>query len=163
MSVEPRAWGWPVGIATGLGLVVVANAIMITIAISHPSAPASADHWAESLAWDRELELRQRSAALGWSIAAIGWADQSLQLQLVDVDGRPLVGLRGSVTLERADTAAHDVRLDLRELGSGVYVVDDVPIATGLVRSTLDVEDRHGRRFVTRRPLELGALPEVSR
>jgi nitrogen fixation protein FixH len=162
-TVEPRAWGWPIGIVIGLGSVAIANAIMITIALSNPSTPASRDHWAESLAWDRELELRERSAALGWSIASIGWQGRErLELRLIDAQGQPLVGLRGSATLERSDTANHDLRVALRELGEGRYSVDDLPSKTGLVRLTLDVERESGERFVAHQRLELGALPEVS-
>lgn len=156
-----RAWAWPVGIAVGLGCVGIANAIMISIALSHPSAPASADHWAESLAWDQELELRERSAALGWSIASIAWQDEDrdrVQLRLIDSAARPLLGLRGSVTLERSDTAAEDLRLELRELGEGRYVADGGTPTAGLVRLTLDVEDPRGERFVTRKQVALGEL-----
>lgn len=158
----PRAWAWPVGIAVGLGGVGIANAIMISIALTHPSAPASTDHWAESLAWDQELALRERSVALGWSIAAIGWRDESLELRLVDAQGRELAGLRGAITLERSDTTAHDLRVELRELGEGRYRADGTAAQTGLVRLTLDVENPSGERFVTRQQLELGTLPELA-
>ncbi|MFO7562299.1 MAG: FixH family protein [Enhygromyxa sp.] len=166
MSENQRAWGWPVGIAVGLGAVGVANAIMVTIALTNPSTPASTDHWAESLTWDRELEQRERSAALGWSIASIAWHDPArdrMELRLVDAEGRPVPGLRGTVTLERSDTAAHDARVELRELGSGRYLADGVASKTGLVRLTLEVERSTGERFVSRQRLELGALPEVPR
>ncbi len=154
-----RSWAWPVGIAVGLGCVGIANAIMISIALSNPSTPASADHWAESLAWDQELELRERSAALGWALTGVARLDgDRLAVALVDAQGRPLTGLRGSLSLERSDSAAHDVRLELRELGEGRYEASGAP-ARGLVRLTLDVEDRQGRRFVTRQQLELDALP----
>lgn len=166
MTEQHRAWAWPVGIAVGLGLVGVANAIMISIAISHPSAPASVDHWAESLAWDRELALRERSVALGWSIAAIGWSGESLELRLIDGEGRSLPGLRGTVTLERSDTVDTDLRIELRERGEGRYLADKAAAQTGLVRLTLDVSNAAGDRFVTRQQLDLGTLTtlaEVSR
>jgi len=161
---HPRSY-WPVGIVVGLGAVIVANAIMITIAVSNPSMPAAQDHWAESLAWDRELELRERSAALGWSVAGLGWTDagrEGVGLDLVDREGRALTGLRGSVAIERADTLDQDVRVELRELGEGRYVVDapNQAIAqTGLVRLTLDVQAVTGERFVVRQALDLAAVP----
>ncbi len=160
-----RAWGWPVGIVVGLGFVGVANAIMISIALSHPSAPAAEDHWAESLTWDRELELRERSAALGWSIETIGWRDEGrerVQLRVVDGDGRPLAGLRGNVTLQRSDTANRDVRLELLDLGDGRYLTDGAAAKAGLVRLTLDVEDPRGERFVSRRQITLDELPVLA-
>ena len=161
---QARAWGWPVGIVVGLGLVVVANAIMISIALSNPSTPAASDHWAESLDWDRELDLRERSAALGWSVATIAWSNadrNGVELLLVDAHERPLIGLRGSVALERSDSAEQDVRLELRELGDGRYAAGPVPASRGLVRSTVDVEDRHGERFMTRQQIALDELPVI--
>lgn len=162
----------PFFIILGLGAVVVANAIMITIAVSNPSLPAAQDHWAESLSWDRELAQRERSAALGWSLAGLGWSDagrERLGLDLVDGEGRALTGLRGSLALERADTLAHDRRLELRELGGGRYLVEaldqgqgqsygQVIGARGLVRLTLDVQALGGERFVTRQAVDLATL-----
>lgn len=157
-----RAWAWPVGIVVGLGFVVSANAVMISIALLHPSTPAAADHWAESMTWDRELAVREHSAALGWSIATLGWRDASrdhVELRLLDADGEPLPGLRGRVTLERSDSAEYDVSLGLLEIGDGRYVTDEATTTTGLVRMTLEVEDRRGVRFVTHRSVTLDELP----
>jgi nitrogen fixation protein FixH len=159
-----RGLAWPIGIAVGLGAVVIANAIMITIALSNPSAPAAKDHWAESLRWEQELEQRQRSAALGWSIASLAWREpghERIELRLIDRDGAPLVGLRGTLTLQRSDTAAYDVELDLVELGEGRYLADGEPNTSGLVRLTLTVE-RDTQRYVSQQQIELGALPVIS-
>jgi nitrogen fixation protein FixH len=157
------AKAWPIGIGVGLGAVAIANAIMISIALSHPSAPAAEDHWAESLAWDRELELRERSAALGWSVASLTRVDdRRLAVELIDAEGRPLAGLEGSVTLERSDSAAHDRSFALREAGEGRYLgLDELPSA-GLYRLTFDLRASSGERFVTRQRVDLGALPQAS-
>ncbi|MCA9696172.1 MAG: FixH family protein [Myxococcales bacterium] len=151
-----RNLAWPVGIVVGLGFVVVANAIMIGVAVSHPSAPAAGDHWAESLAWDQELELRERSAALGWSIAELGGDARGLTLRLLDDRGRPLTGLRGELRLERADSTSHDARLSLIDLGEGRYRSEPAPIS-GLVHVALDVQDPAGNRFVAQRSIEIDA------
>lgn len=159
---KQRTWGWPVGIVVGLGTVAIANAIMISIAISHPSAPASTDHWAESLAWDQELALREHSLALGWSLAAIGWHGQDLELRLIDAQGQALTGLHGTITLQRSDTADRDLRVELLELERGRYLAAGATDHSGLVRLTLDVMSPSGERFVARQQLDLGALPVLA-
>lgn len=121
-TTDKRALGWPIGIVVGLTSVVVANAIMISIALSHPSAPASADHWAESLSWDRELEQRAKSRELGWSLGALERDPEGrLLISVVDRRGEGLVGLTGAVALQRSDSTAHDQTLSLVELGEGRY------------------------------------------
>ena len=49
-------------------IVAMANAWMISKAVSNPSVPASEDHWADNLAINEELEEREASAALGWRV-----------------------------------------------------------------------------------------------
>jgi nitrogen fixation protein FixH len=135
---------------------------MISIALSHPSAPASADHWAESLAWDRELAVREASAALGWSIAALEQRDDgTIELELHDADAHALLGLRGSVSLARSDRADWDVTLELRELGAGRYVVVGELPPRGLYQVTVDVQRGPSERFVVTRQLWLRGEPQV--
>lgn len=158
---------WPIGVVAGLSAVVIMNAIMIGIAISHPPTPASADHWSESLDWDRELALREHSAALAWSVAWLGRSsDRTLALDLIDAQGQALRGLRGAVRLERSDSAAHDLELPLREAGEGRYLALGELPARGLYRVTIDVRSAAGERFVTHTQIELDALvvsPEQAR
>lgn len=109
----PRQSPWPWGIATGLGVVVAANALMIHIALSHPSAPASPDHYGEGLRWNEIQAERSRAQALGWRVelepcAGLGQAGCPLVLRVRDAAGAPVVGLRGGVTAERADDPALD-------------------------------------------------------
>lgn len=109
MSVGP----WPWGIAIGLGIVVVANAWMIHTAVSHPSAPASVDHYAESTRWDEIQAERSRAQALGWRVEVQPCATLEddgcvVQLSVRDDAGEPVSGLRGRVRAQRAD----DVSLD---------------------------------------------------
>ncbi|PRP96597.1 hypothetical protein ENSA5_36730 [Enhygromyxa salina] len=156
---------WPIGVVVGLGVVVVANAIMISIAVSNPSAPAAADHWTESLEWDQELDLRERSAALGWSVAQLGRSPDggSLGVDLIDAEGRALTGLSGTLTLERSDSAAHDRALALHEAPGGRYLTAGEIPARGLYEVTIDVHTAAGERFVTRQRAELRTLPALAR
>ncbi|NVB40598.1 FixH family protein [Pseudenhygromyxa sp. WMMC2535] len=150
---------WPIGIVVGLGIVLVANAIMITVAVSHPSVPAAEDHWRESMDWDRELEAREASAALGWTMGEFTRSDEgALEMRILDAAGEPLPGLAGELRLERADDASRDASLTLVDLGEGRYRSQTSAPERGLVRLELDVHDAGGRRFVASRNVELDAL-----
>lgn len=146
---ELRGKAWPIGIVVGLGAVAVANAIMISIAISHPSMPAATDHWAESLAWDSELAVREASAALGWSVATLAQRDDgTIALELHDASGAALLGLHGTLALARADRADLDRTLELRELGNGHYVALGELPPRGQYRATVDLRRSASERFV---------------
>lgn len=162
MSGGRKHRAWPVGIVVGLGFVVVANAIMIGIALSHPSVPAAEDHWAESLDWDRELAQRERSAALGWSVVEIGASAElpgAVELRVVDREGRALTGLSGTLALERSDSDRFDRELKLVELGEGRYRSAEGVPQSGSFELELALRSPAGERFVTRSRVDLGALP----
>lgn len=114
---------WPWGIGLGLGLVVAVNAWMVHLAISHPSVPASADHYAESIRWDEIQAERARAQALGWRVELrpcprLRDREQdrehdhehgcTIRLQVRDTAGAPVIGLHGHVRAQRADDAALD-------------------------------------------------------
>jgi nitrogen fixation protein FixH len=109
----PRRNPWPWGIGIGLGVVVAVNALMIHIAISHPSAPASRDHYGESQRWDEVQAARGRSRALGWRVelepcASLGADGCPLVLRVRDAAGLPVAGLHGTIVAQRADDPALD-------------------------------------------------------
>lgn len=117
---------WPWGIGIGLGVVVLANAIMIHIAVSHPSAPASEDHYAESLRWGQVQAERQRARELGWHVelrpcSTLGADGCPVALSVVDAQGAPVAGLSGRVVAQRADDTTLDRELELVEQGGGEY------------------------------------------
>ncbi|MFV8753570.1 FixH family protein [Nannocystaceae bacterium ST9] len=154
---ERGSWRGPIAVIAGLSGVVITNLIMIGIALSHPSLPASVDHWAESLAWEQELERRAHSRELGWSIAALAREGQALELTIVDAEQRPLAGLRGSVTLRRADRG-DDHELSLVERGEGRYRGEPAIPSAGLYELTVALEDPSGEQFSARRWLDLAQL-----
>lgn len=155
---------WPIGVIVGLGAVVITNAVMIWIALSHPSTPASADHWGESLDWDRELAVREHSAALAWSVAQLGRSsdERTLALDMIDAEGQALRGLTGAVRLERSDSATHDLELPLHEAGDGRYLALGELPTHGLYRVTIDVHSATGEHFVTHQRVELATLTALT-
>lgn len=109
----PRHSPWPWGIGIGLGIVVAVNAFMIHIALSHPSVPASQDHYGESLHWDEVQAERGRAAALGWQVelqpcASLGPDGCPLSLHVRDAQGAAVAGLHGEIRAERADDPTLD-------------------------------------------------------
>jgi nitrogen fixation protein FixH len=144
----------------GLSAVVITNSIMVGIAISHPSTPASVDHWSESLAWDEELAVREHSAALGWSVAGLSRSSdgRTLAVDVIDAKGHALPGLTGAVRLERSDSAAHDLEFELGDAGDGRYLALGELPTSGLYLVTIDVRGQGDERFVTHQRVALDAL-----
>lgn len=161
MSDAPRDLGGPIAIVVGLGVVVIANAIMISLALSRPSIPATTDHWAESLAWDRELERRAHSRALGWSVRELRRDQQALALSIVDAEQRPITGLHGSLTLRRADRGTDDHTLTLIEIDAGRYRSEQAIPDTGLYELAVALRDADGDEFAAHRWLELDSLDSL--
>lgn len=160
---DPRDRRGPLMIIGGLAGVVIANAIMIGIALSHPSVPETHDHWAESLDWDRELERRAHSRALGWSLASLEREHDGVALEVHDAQGRPLAGLHGTLTLRRADRAGDDRTLTLVELGEGRYRSAETIPAAGLVELQVELGDAGGEQWAQQRWLELATFEEPQR
>jgi nitrogen fixation protein FixH len=124
-TARPRSW-WPLGIVVGLGIVFVANGIMITKALENPSAPAAEDHYVESEHYEEVLTERKAAAALGWTVdveaCPEGFDDGCVvTLTVTDRDGEPVTGLAGSVTATRADTTDLDRNGGFEESASGRY------------------------------------------
>lgn len=160
---DPRDRRGPLMIVAGLSAVVVANAIMIGIALAHPSVPATSDHWAESLRWQDELERRAHSRALGWSLASLERDHEGVALEVHDAQGHPLAGLRGTLTLRRADTGSGDQTLELVEIGQGRYRSADTIPPSGLVELQVELHDGAGERWAAQRWVELSNFEERRR
>lgn len=104
---------WPWGIGLGLGVVVAVNVFMVHIAVTHPSAPASRDHYGESLHWDEVQAERGHARALHWRVelqpcASVTAEGCPLALRVRDAAGAPVAGLRGTIRAQRADDPALD-------------------------------------------------------
>lgn len=106
----PLSNPWPWGIVIGLGIVVLANVIMLHFAITRPSAPASLDHYAESARWDEVQAERGRSQALGWHVVVHACSSEgcTLHLEVTDTEGAPVLGLKGRLQAQRSDDPALD-------------------------------------------------------
>jgi nitrogen fixation protein FixH len=127
----------------GLGIVFVANGIMVSKALEHPSAPAAKDHYVEAEHYDEVLAEREAAAALGWTVdvqACPRGVDSgcALTITVADRDGAPVPGLSGSVAASRADTTALDRTGTLEAAAPGRY------------RTVLDLAEGGAYRFELR-------------
>lgn len=119
---EKRSW-WPYGIVGGLGVVAVANAIMITCALQNPSVRVSEDPYGDSLDYDRVIAERDAAKALGWTVELSPCSNEACTVSLLvrDADGRPVDGLAGTIRAERGDDAGLDREGELLARGEGRY------------------------------------------
>jgi nitrogen fixation protein FixH len=153
VSEAPRhqAARWPWGIVAGLGAVVAANVVMISIALDHPSVPASADHFGDSLHWDERAAARSASEALGWRVQAGVDREAGLWVEVVDEAGHTVEGLEIVVDASRHDTTAFDRRHALALAGDGRYTGAWPPQARGLFSLDLELRGPLGRWVGERR------------
>jgi nitrogen fixation protein FixH len=120
-STRPTGPWW---VAAGLALVVSVNLTMVAIAVGHPSAPATDDHWMEALSWDSELARRTAARELGWKVTmepCVPGADGTCHVafRVLDRTGRPVGNVSGTLQLRRADDARHDRSVELAPSASG--------------------------------------------
>jgi hypothetical protein len=85
---------------------------MVSIAVSHPSAPSTNDHWRESVEFDQELAKRRESTELGWVVEVLPCANTKptceVQIRVHDAHAQAIAGLQGFVQLQRGDTTHLD-------------------------------------------------------
>ena len=106
-----RSW-WPMGIVAGLGVVFVANAIMITFALTNPSVMVSEDPYADALAYDRVIAERDAAKALGWSVELSPCDDDTCTVTMLVRDAQ------GRMIQDYADEYGIDVNSIMESAGS---------------------------------------------
>ncbi len=126
--------GWPIGVATILGVTVAANLVMMRIANNDPSFSVEPNYYQKAVLFDSTMAQTHRNNDLGWSVQAL--ADSivptkptRLRVLLRDEQAQPLLG----ATVEAAvlfNARANEVtRAALTDEGAGVYTAT-LPIQT---------------------------------
>jgi nitrogen fixation protein FixH len=125
--------GWPIGIATILGLTVVANIWVMRVANNDPSFAIEPDYYKKAVAFDSTIAEERRSATLGWTArSTITGADSAVRVTVVlnDAAQHPLQGATVTITA-LANARANDVlSATLVERTPGTY---DAPLAARFV------------------------------
>ncbi len=94
-----RGTGWPIAVATILGLTIAANVWIVRVANRDPSVAVEPDYYQKALHWDDELAQRARNDSLGWRLTPALHdtstdAAGTLDVTLEDHGGTPLSGAR---------------------------------------------------------------------
>lgn len=144
--------GWHVGAAVTafFGLVIGVDAAFMMLAYrSHPGQVAARPYEA-GLIYNAELERLRAQEALGWR-AGVEARTGGLDVLLRDRDGRPLIGLRVTATLQRPATERGRTELSLNERAPGVYVADHA--LSGTWDARVEASGQGGQRLVAERRL----------
>lgn len=144
--------GWHVGAAVTafFGLVIGVDAAFMMLAYrSHPGQVAARPYEA-GLIYNAELERLRAQEALGWR-AGVEARTGGLDVLLRDRDGRPLIDLRVTATLQRPATERGRTELSLNERAPGVYVADHA--LSGTWDARVEASGQEGQRLVAERRL----------
>ena len=145
-----RGWHVAAGVVAFFALVVGVDACFLVMAYrTHPGQVASRPYEA-GLIYNAELERQRVQDALGWRAGAEASAN-GLGVLMQDRDGRPLAGLRVSVTLQRPATEQGRAKLVLIEGAPGQYRADRA--LSGAWDARIEAVDGAGRTFVAERRL----------
>lgn len=126
---RPDGWWYPWLFVGGMGVVVLANAAMVAIALGTWTGLETEGHYQKGLEYNRNLAAAEAQAALGWTLtldaAPTARSGEShvvdLHLVLADRDGRPLNNLDVSVMLIRPTHEGFDQEVRLLPAGDGAY------------------------------------------
>jgi nitrogen fixation protein FixH len=126
METAKRSSGLPWIYVGGMAVVVVVNAIMVTLALSTFSGLSHTGSFARGLAYNELLDRVERQEALGWQ-PTIAVAPPSAEgarpvsLDIVDSQGRPVAGAIVRVTLVRPVGRLPPLEPVLAEVAAGRY------------------------------------------
>ena len=151
-----RGWQWPVLITLALAFTVGVNVVMLLAAGSDPNGTVvEPDYYRKAVEWDRTMERRAASAALGWTATAtLGAMDaagdrkRALVVALRDTAGAAISDAEVSATLIHNREASTPIALTLRADGGGRYVVDGALVHAGQWEVRI-VARRGSERFET--------------
>lgn len=122
---RPRGWWYPWIFVGGMAVVIIVNAVMITLALDTFPGLETKDHYRKGLAYNEALEATKAQTERGWSMAptlALGQERQGeLRVAFADKVGQALEDLRVKAFLIRPTHEGHDFEVPLRHAGGGLY------------------------------------------
>jgi len=145
-----RGWHVAAGVVAFFVLVISVDAAFLVAAYrTHPGQVAPRPYEA-GLIYNAELERQRVQDALGWRAGAEA-RPNGLEVLIQDRDGRPLTGLKVSVTLQRPATEQGRAEVVLREAAAGRYGADRA--LSGAWDARIEAADGAGRSFIAERRL----------
>ena len=98
---------WPWAIVAGLGVVFLANGIMLYLANKHAPVIETDNYYEKAVDHQTVIDARAASAKLGWTVEINGGGDE-VRYVIKDATGQPVTGLTGEVTFRRNETNTLD-------------------------------------------------------
>lgn len=145
-----KGWHVGAGVAAFFALVIGVDAAFLVAAYrTHPGQVAPRPYEA-GLVYNAELERLRVQNALGWRAGAEA-RPNGITVLMQDREGRPLAGLKVSVTLQRPATEQGRAEFVLAEAAPGQYGADRALSGAWDVR--IAAADGAGRAFVAERRL----------
>lgn len=126
-SASKSSWRWPAAIVGMIALHATGMIVVILIATRDPSFAVEPDHYQKALSWDAFSARRRASQALGWHATARtdatpdGNHTRTLEMDIVDGDGRPVLGAQAAVLAFAHARGQERLRVDLVEGAPGRY------------------------------------------
>ncbi len=129
-QARQRGWWYPWIFVGLMGLVVVVNAIMATLAVKTFPGLQSDDAYNEGLRYNDTLAAQREQGKRGWrmdvqaasSVTSDGRHDAEVTVSFVDRDGYPVDYLSIDASLIRPTAAGFDQALSFERRAAGLYV-----------------------------------------
>lgn len=145
------------GMLAFFGVVIVANGIMATLAVSTFGGVETRNAYQAGLSFKNEIAAARAQETRHWTVEtqlASSGREFTIEIAPRDADGRPLAGYEVSVLLAHPASRRQDRRLSLTEAAPGRYRgVSDSP--AGQWDLVIDIERNDERLFRSRSRVEL--------
>lgn len=116
---------WWFGVSCGLGFVVVANVVLITLALEHPSVVVPRPAGGASATQQQHNEEYAQAREAGWRVAtAFDPARGRTTVEVTDATGARLSGLVVTARGGRANDSREDFELVLKPRPDGRYAAE---------------------------------------
>ena len=110
------------------GVVIVANGVMVYIAVSSFTGLETEGPYNRGLAYNRVLEAERAERALGWNVSVAFEPNGDRRGRVVararDAAGAPLEGAAVTARLVRPTQNGYDMQVTLAAEGGGIYAAD---------------------------------------
>jgi nitrogen fixation protein FixH len=132
------------------GVIGLVNAYMITMAIKTLPGIEVKSAFEQSQRFNKGLEALAEQNRKGWQVDVVSGGlrpGSPLSVQLRDKEGAPILGMNVITLMQRPTDARKDHRLELREIGSGVYSAVIPELEPGQWRLVVEVKRGEQREF----------------
>lgn len=145
--------GWHVAamVVSFFTVVIGVDGLFLTLAYRTHPGQVAAKPYETGLLYNAEIERFRDQQALGWRAAAEA-RPQGLVVWMRDREGKPLIGLKPSVLLQRPATEQGRMRMPLTETAPGQYEARR-PGLDGAWDVRIESADGEGRGFTAERRL----------